>query len=214
MWVAEFRVWHKGSVATELTKKYDVVAHNIYLNTFEENGEPWVNKAVFASGPDAEKYLQEFHKDKRLRVHKIEGHQIFYSVPALEAFHSLALDKSVFFFRPQTMQNGKLTWYVASWTKENLLSVFERLKKMRDATAELIGIKEESFNFFVNNALTDLTAKQLAAFQLACKEGYYTYPRKVSLEQLAKIARISYSTFKEHLRRAEERIMPHVVSYD
>ncbi|MDP3741951.1 MAG: helix-turn-helix domain-containing protein [Candidatus Micrarchaeota archaeon] len=62
--------------------------------------------------------------------------------------------------------------------------------------------------------MTGLTQKQLIAFQLACQLGYYKYPRSVSLEQLAKAAKLSYSTYKEHLRRAEEKIMPHVISYD
>ncbi len=214
MWVAEFRVWHKGSVAIELTKKYEAVVHNFYLNTFEQNGKPWVNKLIFVSGKEAEKYLEEIHKDKRLKIQSVEGNQIFYSVPALEAFHSLALDKSVFFFKPQIMKKGELIWFVASWKKENLMMVYERLKKMKNVYAKLIGIKQENFSMFVNNVLTDLTKKQLYAFQLACELGYYKYPRKVSLENLAKAAKVSYSTFKEHLRKAEEKIMPHVVSYE
>ncbi len=214
MWVAEFRVWHKGSVAIELTKKYDVVTHNFYLNAFKQNGKPWVNKLIVVNGPDADKFVAEFHKDKRIHVQKIEGRQIFYAVPALEAFHTLCLDKSVFFFRPQMMKGGVLIWHIASWEKKDLLEVHNRLKKMKNARAELVSIKQENFSFFVNNVMTDLTQKQLLAFQLACQLGYYKYPRSVSLEQLATAAKLSYSTYKEHLRRAEEKIMPHVISYD
>ncbi len=134
--------------------------------------------------------------------------------PALEAFHSIALDKRVFFFRPQIMKRGFLTWHIAAWDKKPLLDFYEKLKKLPDAWAELIGIRQEKFNFFMNNALTDLTGKQLAAFQLACQNRYYTYPCHISLQQLSRTAKTSYSTFKEHLRRAEEKIMPRVVSYD
>lgn len=214
MWVAEFRVWHKGSVAIGLTKKYDVVTHNFYLNAFKQNGKPWVNKLIVVNGPDADKFVEEFHRDKRIHVQRIEGRQIFYSVTALEAFHTLCLDKSVFFFRPQIMKGGVLIWHIASWDKAHLLQVYNRLKKMKNVTAELIGIRQENFSFFVNNVMTDLTQKQLVAFQLACQLGYYKYPRRVSLEQLAKAAKLAYSTYKEHLRRAEEKIMPHVISYD
>lgn len=214
MWVAEFRVWHKGSVAIELTKKYDVTVYNFYLNTFEEKGKPWVNKVIFATGPDAGKYVADLHKDKRIRVHRIEGNQVFYAVPALEAFHSIALDKSTFFFKPQIMKSGELVWHIGAWDKRHLIDVFNKLNRISKSWIKLVGIRRENFNFFMINTLTDLTQKQLLAFQLACQLGYYKYPRKISLEELATAAKLSYSTYKEHLRRAEEKIMPHVVSYD
>jgi len=201
-------------VSIELTKKYDVVVHNFYLNSFNQRGKPWVNKVIHVNGSDAGKYIEELSKDKRLTIIKTEGNQVFYAVPALTAFHSIALDKSVFFFRPQIMKKGIMIWQVASWDKAHLFGLYKRLKKIRNARAELVGIREENFSLFVNNTLTGLTEKQLSAFQLACQMGYYKYPRLVSLEGLAKAAKLSYSTYKEHLRRAEEKIMPHVISYD
>ena len=53
-----------------------------------------------------------------------------------------------------------------------------------------------------------LSNKQREAYQLAVENGYYKFPRKIGLEEMAKIMKISVSTFQEHLRKAEEKIIP------
>ena len=40
---------------------------------------------------------------------------------------------------------------------------------------------------------------------------YYNFPRKTELKDMAKEAGISLSTFREHLRKAEKKIMPDVI---
>ena len=50
--------------------------------------------------------------------------------------------------------------------------------------------------------------KQKQAIELAIKRGYYTSPRKISLQELAKISKLSFSTFQVHLRKAEEKLIP------
>ncbi len=49
------------------------------------------------------------------------------------------------------------------------------------------------------------------AVALAAGEGYYTYPRKSDVQDLAKIAKLSFSTFQEHLRKAENKLIPFTV---
>ena len=43
---------------------------------------------------------------------------------------------------------------------------------------------------------------------LAIKHSYYDYPRKIELEKLADIMKISYSTYQAHLRKAEKKLLP------
>ena len=59
--------------------------------------------------------------------------------------------------------------------------------------------------------MPNLTKHQKHAIELAYKHGYYEFPRKVELEELAKLARISLSTFREHLRKAEKKLMPDLI---
>jgi predicted DNA binding protein len=48
------------------------------------------------------------------------------------------------------------------------------------------------------------------AMELAIKNGYYHSPRNISVEQLAKLAKLSFSTFQVHLRKAEEKLIPYM----
>jgi len=53
----------------------------------------------------------------------------------------------------------------------------------------------------------DLTDRQLAALQLALEQGYYEQPRKTSLRELADRTAVARSTFEEHLRKAENKLL-------
>lgn len=78
----------------------------------------------------------------------------------------------------------------------------------------LFSIKQEKIkNVSSLHFSPNLTEKQVQALQLAMKEKYYHYPRAITIPQLAKIAKKSYSTFQEHLRRAEEKIISYFLKY-
>jgi len=53
----------------------------------------------------------------------------------------------------------------------------------------------------------DLTDRQLAALQLALERGYYEQPRKTSLRELAEQTAVARSTYEEHLRKAENKLL-------
>ena len=61
------------------------------------------------------------------------------------------------------------------------------------------------------NVMPKVSVQQKKALELAYQHGYYSYPRKIKLEQLAKIAKVGLSTFQEHLRKAELRLLPVII---
>ncbi len=64
-------------------------------------------------------------------------------------------------------------------------------------------------DFLKLNAITSqLTQKQVEAFSLACRLGYYDNPKKTTLEELTQQTGISKSTLAEHLRKVESKILP------
>jgi predicted DNA binding protein len=68
-------------------------------------------------------------------------------------------------------------------------------------------------NIYVPNVMPSLSKQQKIALELAYEQGYYSYPRKVTLRQLAKKSKVGLSTFQEHLRKAELRILPAIIKY-
>lgn len=59
----------------------------------------------------------------------------------------------------------------------------------------------------VDQLFDDLTDRQLAALQLALETGYYEQPRQTSLRDIAGRTSVSKSTYEEHLRKAENKLL-------
>ena len=102
---------------------------------------------------------------------------------------------------------GKSHLVLGSWEKCHLKKLMESLNTRHAIKMEKI-TKSEMTSIFMIGVRPNLTTKQQHAFNLAIKHGYYAYPRKIELRSLARIAKLSYSTFQAHLRKAEQRILP------
>jgi predicted DNA binding protein len=59
----------------------------------------------------------------------------------------------------------------------------------------------------VDRLFEDITDRQLAALQLALENGYYEQPRGTSLRDLADATSVARSTYEEHLRKAENKLL-------
>jgi len=59
----------------------------------------------------------------------------------------------------------------------------------------------------VDQLFEDVTERQMAALRLALESGYYEQPRKTSLRELAERTSVARSTYEEHLRKAENKIL-------
>ncbi len=103
----------------------------------------------------------------------------------------------------------KHTWNLASFERELLMKVFGFAKKFLNA--ELMKLKDEKIsNISITHLLPELTSKQKEALGIAINNGYYDYPKKVKMEKLAEMMGVSYSTYQQHLKKAEGAIMPAV----
>ncbi|MFC5278096.1 helix-turn-helix domain-containing protein [Halorubrum rubrum] len=58
-----------------------------------------------------------------------------------------------------------------------------------------------------NQLFENVTDRQLAALQLALERGYYEQPRNTSLRDLADQTAVARSTYEEHLRKAENKLL-------
>jgi hypothetical protein len=59
----------------------------------------------------------------------------------------------------------------------------------------------------VDQLFEDVTERQMAALRLALESGYYEQPRKTSLRELAERTAVARSTYEEHLRKAENKLL-------
>ena len=83
------------------------------------------------------------------------------------------------------------------------------LKKEKDVNMKIEKFQNVKLNtIYFPKIMPKLSEKQREAYQLAVEQSYYKFPRKIGLEGMAKLMKVSVSTFQEHLRKAEEKIMP------
>jgi predicted DNA binding protein len=66
---------------------------------------------------------------------------------------------------------------------------------------------------WVNSLFAELTEKQIDSVLKAHRYGYYTSPRQITTENIARGQGLSRSTYEEHLRKAENRIMGALIPY-
>ncbi len=73
-------------------------------------------------------------------------------------------------------------------------------------------LKEEKLSdVYIPNIMQHLTPKQKQATEIAYENGYYEYPKKIELRALAKKMNVSLPTFQEHLKKAENKMIPALI---
>jgi len=60
---------------------------------------------------------------------------------------------------------------------------------------------------------SNLTQKQVDALLVSYNHGYYRIPRKSSLSSIARNRRVARTTFEEHLRKAENKLVTNLIPY-
>ncbi len=116
------------------------------------------------------------------------------------------------------------TIYKDGWGYFRLISFDESKTKdvFRDfhkrGPTELIYKRELSLSVlptsvWVNSLFADLTGKQIDAVLKAHRYGYYSSPRQITTDSIARALGVSRSTYEEHLRKAENRIIGALAPY-
>ncbi|MDP2717378.1 MAG: helix-turn-helix domain-containing protein, partial [Candidatus Micrarchaeota archaeon] len=187
-----------------------------YLNVFLRKGTEIVTGVMVFHGPQAEEAMADVMAEfgQGVRNLKREGNQLFYTAPGIRQFHSTVLNANAFFIRPQVIHGGFGYWTVAAWEKSHLMHLYQSIRRLpkSKATIELLSLTQRPVPVFPSSIRFQLTDKQREAFELACSQGYYESPRRVSLEALAEKAGLAYTTFKDRLRSAESQLWPKLVS--
>lgn len=105
---------------------------------------------------------------------------------------------------PVTQKNGYEIYTTLSENPKEVTRLMNELEQIGEVKVFKIG-KLEKENPFV------LTDKQIQALQAALNYDYYSWPRKITLEELAATVRTSRRAYQENLRKAEMKIFPNMI---
>ncbi len=205
MWVGKLQIRHDDWILDK-TLKFNLTATGIPLNSYKKAGKQYHTGMVFIKGLEKNKqdFIGSLRKDKRIKDLKANGNQIFVLIQGDDHISPL-MPKELFFIKPVYFEKGYEYWDIGCWEKKIIVEFYEKIKKI--AEVKVIFIKKCEPAIFIQHTVPKLTQKQKYAIEQALEHGYYEYPRKISVEKLADKLGQKRTTFQEHLRKAECKVM-------
>lgn len=107
--------------------------------------------------------------------------------------------KDVFLIRAESSSDDEIIWHLLAKNGESIKKMVDHLKEM--------GCEIEILKVSAVNVEELLTEKEEEIIYIAYKRGYFDYPKKIGIRELAKMFNVSPSTLSESLRRGQRKIM-------
>ena len=108
-------------------------------------------------------------------------------------------DAEVFLMSAESKGDGKVEWTLVLTEKEVLKGIFDKLKDK--------GVQADLIKLTKIDDKESLTERQDKITHVAFERGYFDYPKRISLRDLAKMFDVSPSTLSEILRKGQRKIV-------
>ncbi len=213
---ARIGVRHKGCWGSLCTLEYP----NIVM---EEKGPINVEKLKdkvklcatwdvhFKDKKEFNRFLKSLGKYEMLKVVKVislyEDHALLKTewINKSSSYNTV-LKNNCLYTSPVTQRDGFEVYDIITDNPDKVVKLIENLDEIGEVKLFEIGRVTPENNPF------KLTDKQLNALQAAVSNDFYEWPRKVSLEEVAVMVGMKRRTFQENLRKAEAKVIPHLVT--
>jgi predicted DNA binding protein len=210
---------HKSTLA-ELSKipGLDILV----LGITHEGGK--TKTLAYSLTPKKEKYARKFaeilHKEDVLNLKiltKNRSSLTFILEKDTCDFYEYTLGSGIFILFPYLIKNGVRRFYIFSEEDQKVL--LENLKKRGDVVrfegAQTYEAIIDSYKLILQaNIFSSLTPLQREVISRAIIRGYFDWPRRSSLTDLAKELGVSKATLAEHIRRSEAKILSYLLDVD
>ena len=120
--------------------------------------------------------------------------------------------------QPMVYTNGWEWYRVTAFSNRDVKDLFNDLEN--DCTVEVTSRRTISEDAVRNSLLVStkslyghLTSRQIRALVTALDSGYYSLPRRATAEEIARRLRVPRTSFTDHLRKAENKVIQAVGSY-
>lgn len=219
MWTTKLQLKHRDCPIVNRCVKFNLIVLSYPSTWYEQNGKKFATTTCYFQSNDEakkKKFIDDLRADKRISHLEISGDIFTYEINlGKEGEHVMLYHtKQIFFVKPAINHyDGHEYWEIASWKREEVEKFIKSLKSHMDVCNIMKLQNSPLTDIYFPNVMPKLSKSQKNALELAYFNGYYSYPRKTTLEKLAKIAKIGISTFQEHLRKAELKLLPVIIEY-
>lgn len=205
MFEAKFKLKHKGCWTIGLNKfKSEFVTH--ITVSLSENFVQDITEVTLINKKEAREIKSYFKNNKLIKKSDLLQEtdnklliQIFTDTTKIKSIVHTILKNKCFLFNKVLLVDGYEIWTIAAPKKTAIKHALDDIEKLGDF--KLLHIKKSSFDGF------NLSTNQEKIIKLALDLGYYNWPRKISINELAKRIGLSKVTVAEHLRKAEIKIV-------
>ncbi|MBD3252611.1 hypothetical protein GF386_02680 [Candidatus Pacearchaeota archaeon] len=209
MWTAKIIFDGSRALIGSRTLKYKINLFGFPLSFYYEKKCVIVNLTGIILGEEKNKkaFLRDLRKARRLINIDLNG-DFFIATIKEPPYAKKVYNKDVIHLSPALVdENAKVTINIGCFSRDNLVKAINALEKA--FSSKIHFIKERKVrNISIIKENPELTEKQKQSMNLAIRNGYYDYPRKTSIEKLAELSGLSFSTFHAHLRKAEAKLLP------
>jgi len=214
MWIAKIKLKH-DCILGNRCEKYKVTLQSVAFSVFKQNGKTVTSSMHYMSGDlkNINNFINDLKKDKRVIKLDRKG-DMFFLLEKADVKAVAFYTPKIIFIKPVLIRpDGYEIWEIGSWEKTEVSKFITKVEKIIKDFNLLKFHKVDIDNVFFPKLMPKLTAKQKRAIELAIQERYYKSPRKTNLRKLAKLMGVSLATFQQHLRAAEEKLIPNLLSY-
>ncbi len=207
MWVLKFEIDGSESLFGKIAKKFNINLTGYPISSYEKDKQLFVNIVATLSGEEKnkKKLIAFIKKDKHILNLEEKDNFLVLLVKEDYSFKPFYNPHFVHINPVLVDKEGKYLLHIASWDRKKIEQLINFASKIY--RYKLIKIKQEKIeNISLIGLQPNLTQKQKRVYELAVESGYYEYPKKITLDKLAKISNLSYSTFQQHLKYAEKKI--------
>ncbi len=212
MWTLKLETSHEGTLIANLARKHSVSFSGYPIKHHKTKSSIIVQVCGFIDGPQENfnSLVKEGKRDKIIERVYINRDFVIASL-RLPSWVSVLYSPEIIFISPQKYtSDGKETMELASWNKKPLMDLV-RTFKQRYNTRVLAFSQKKIKSISLVSLHPELTDRQRLALELAVKNGYYEFPKSITLKQLAKLMGVSFSTYQAHLSKAELHFIPEML---
>lgn len=219
----ELEIWHPNCWTLNVTERADagLIGNGVYkigpevrarLTAYADTVQALdhLEKEIEASPlTNSVQEVDQFLQTER--SHAAAGNatrELLVRYPAHNSIHTEMVSRGFVPDAPVRVRDGKEYWTViCTLSREEIQRRLDRVRSSMGAEIDVLAMKSPSGGSEPESEMGRLSERQREAFELARREGYYSWPREVSVADLAAEVPISKATLLEHLRKAEAKLL-------